>query len=164
MKVAVISDVHGNMAYLDKAKEVIDEEAIESVICCGDIQTDEVFRELDSWKNKVYLVLGNADKELSHKLEVGILYPENMEVFSDFGVINLAKKKIAFCHYDFLARKLAGEKKYDLIFYGHTHTPWEEQIGQTKMLNPGEIAAQFGKATFAVYDLAAMRARLVLLQ
>ena len=163
MKIALMSDIHGNMPYLYKAKEVIDLEKIETIICCGDIQTEEVFHELDSWTQKVYLSLGNADFELDNKLDSGIIYPNKLEYFKDFGVLNLEKRKIAFTHYDFYARKLASEGKYDLVFYGHTHTPWEERIGTTVILNPGEITAQFGKPTFAIYDLKEMKARLVLL-
>ncbi|MEI7690402.1 MAG: YfcE family phosphodiesterase [bacterium] len=163
MKIAVISDIHGNLAYLAKAKEIIDSEKIKTVICCGDIQTEEAFWELDSWLQKVYLALGNADFELNSNLDSGLIYPTKLEFFKDFGVINLEKKKLAFTHYDFYARKLASEGKYDIVFYGHTHTPWEERIDKTVILNPGEIAAQFGKPTFAIYDLKEMKAKLVLL-
>lgn len=163
MKIAIISDIHGNMAYLEAAKERIDREKIKIVICCGDAQDEEVFFELDSWKQEVYLSLGNADFHLKNKLESGLIWPEKLKYFADFGVINLDGKKIAFCHYDFLARKLAESGKYDLIFFGHTHTPWEEKIGKTLLLNPGEITAQYGKPTFAIYDLIKMKAELIVL-
>ena len=163
MKIAVISDIHGNEAYLAKAKQIIVKEQIKTVICCGDIQSEEMFHELDTWKQKVYFSLGNADKELERKLESGILYPEKLRYYSDFGMVNLAGKKIAFCHYDFFAKKLAETQKYDLVFYGHTHTPWEEKIGKTTLLNPGEITAQFGKPTFAIYNLEKMKAKLIFL-
>ncbi len=163
MKIAIISDVHGNLAYLKKAKSIIDRERITTVICCGDIQNEDVFCELDHWPQKVYLALGNADKVIAEKLESGLIFPEKLKYFNDFGAINLEKKKIAFTHYDFYAKKLALEAKYDLVFYGHTHTPWEEKIGRTIMINPGEITAHFGKPTFAIYDLTRMKARLLLL-
>lgn len=163
MKIAIISDVHGNMAYLETAKKIINEEEIKVVLCCGDIQTEEVFAELNSWEGNIYLALGNADHALKDKLAKGIIYPEKMEVFSDFGVINIGGTKIAFCHYDFFARKLAENGKYDIVFYGHTHTPWEEKIGKTKLINPGEITAQFGKSSFAIYDLKAEKAELKIL-
>ena len=163
MKIAVISDIHGNMAYLARAKGIIDREKIKTVICCGDIQTEEVLADLDSWSQKVLLVLGNADKDLAARLEGGLLYPERLTIYKDFGVINLAGKKIAFTHYDFFARKLATESKYDLVFYGHTHTPWKEKISRTVIINPGEVSAQFGKPSFAIYDLKNMVAKLILI-
>ena len=163
MKIAIISDIHGNLAYLEKAKIIIDKYKITTVICCGDIQTEEVFYELDKWSQRVYLVLGNADFELDQKLISGFIVPQNIQLFRNFGKITLNKNKIAFTHYDTSAKKIALEGKYNFVFYGHTHTPWEEVINKTLVLNPGEISAQFGKPTFAIYDLANMTAKLILL-
>jgi len=163
MKIAVISDIHGNMAYLERAKAIIDIEKLEIVICCGDIQDEDCFKTLDSWKQKVYIALGNADYKIRESLGRGTLWAEHAEVFLDYGVLNVDGAKIAYCHYDSLAKKLAQDERFDIIFYGHTHTPWEEKIGKTVLLNPGEITAQFGKPTFAIYDLKTMKAELKLL-
>lgn len=163
MKIAIISDIHGNMAYLERAKQIIDKEKLEIIVCCGDIQEIEVFKELDSWKPKTYLALGNADYHIRDLLNRGLTWAEHMEVFLDFGVLNIDGCKIAFCHYDFLGRKLAESGKYNAVFYGHTHTPWEEKIGKTIFLNPGEITAQFGKATMAIFDTKTLKSKLVLI-
>lgn len=163
MKIAVISDIHGNMAYLERAKPIIDAEKLEIVICCGDIQDEDCFKSLDNWKQKVYIALGNADYKIRESLGLGTLLAEHAEVSLDYGVLNIDGAKIAYCHYDSLAKKLAQDGRFDIIFYGHTHTPWEEKIGHTVLLNPGEITAQFGKPTFAIYDLKTMKAELKLL-
>lgn len=163
MKIAVISDIHGNMAYLERAKEIIDKENIKTVICCGDIQDSEVFLDLDTWKQKVYISLGNADFAIRQKLDSGLLWAENIEYFIDFGVVNLEDKKIAFTHYPIVAEKLAETDKYDIVFYGHDHRPWERKIGSTILLNPGEIQARDGKPTFAVFDLKKMIGKLEIL-
>lgn len=163
MKIAIISDIHGNDAYLAKAKAIIDAEKLEIVICCGDIQDEECFKELDSWKQKVYIALGNADYKIRESLHRGTLYAEHAEVVLEYGILNIGGAKIAYCHYDHSAKKLAESGKFDIVFYGHTHTPWEEKIGKTVLLNPGEITAQFGKPTFAIYDLAGMKGELKIL-
>jgi putative phosphoesterase len=163
MKIAVISDIHGNMAYLDRTKEVIDQKHIETVICCGDIGDEEAFLDLDSWKQDVYVAFGNADFAIKNKLDSGLLWSEKLKYFDDFGVVNLEKKKIAFTHYPLFAKKLAETGKYTIVFYGHNHKPWEEKIGQTVMLNPGEIQARDGRPTFAIYDLGKMKAELEIL-
>jgi putative phosphoesterase len=161
MKIAVISDIHSNMGNIALAKKIIDEEKIRTVICCGDIQSEEVFRELDSWKQQVYLALGNVDKELERKLDAGLIWPEHLKYYPDYGEMTIAGKKVAFCHFKVRAFKLAEKQKWDIIFYGHTHTPWEEKVGKTILLNPGEITRHFGKPTFAIYDFAKMKAKLV---
>ena len=42
--------------------------------------------------------------------------------------------------------------QFNLVFHGHTHKAWEEKINETRMINPGELAGQFYKPTFAIYD------------
>ena len=99
MKIAILSDIHSNMNNLVLVKKAIDEQKIKTVICCGDIQSKEVFQELDSWKQNVYLSLGNVDKELERQLEAGLIWPERLKYFPDFGELKLEGKKIAFCHF-----------------------------------------------------------------
>ena len=55
-------------------------------------------------------------------------------------------------HFPAEAKKMAQSGKYDLVFYGHTHRAWDEKVGNCHMINPGELAGQFYKSTFAVYD------------
>jgi putative phosphoesterase len=163
MKIAVVSDIHGNMAYLAKAKTIIDEQKLEIVVCCGDIQDEEAFLELDSWEQKVYIAFGNADYAIRENLGHGSLLAKHVEVFLDYGVLNIGGTKLAFCHYSKYAEKLAESGRFDIVFYGHDHKPWERKIGRTVMLNPGEIQARDGRPTFAIYDLAHMKAELKIL-
>ena len=66
--------------------------------------------------------------------------------------VELGGKLIAFAHFPDMAKKLAQSGKFDLVFYGHTHRPWDEKVNKCHMINPGELAGQFNKPTFAVYD------------
>lgn len=153
MKVAVLSDVHSNLVNLTKARKIIEEAKVEAVFCCGDIQTEDVLIEFKRWKMPVYIVWGNADFSLREKFSAGDLDQGHVQSFEDYGEVELSQKKIAFTHYDELARKLAGTRKYDLVFYGHTHTPWISHQEETALINPGEIAGQFGPASLALCDL-----------
>ncbi len=164
MRIAVLSDIHGNLAYLEMAKKIIDTEKLELVVVCGDIQDVETLQELDGWKQHVYIVLGNADYEIRYKLDAGLIWTERAEIFLDFGVLNIGGAKIAFCHYPRMAERLAEENKFDIVFYGHTHKPWEEKKGKTVLLNPGEIQARDGRPTFAIYDISKMKAELKILK
>jgi hypothetical protein len=87
------------------------------------------------------------DKERDFPIKKDLKFPQ-LKVYSDYGSI----KKIAFTHFPEIARKLSETKKYDIVFYGHTHKPWEENIGKTRMVNPGNLAGIFYKATFAIYN------------
>lgn len=163
MKIAVISDIHGNMPYLAKAKEIIEAEKLEIVICCGDVQDEEALLELDTWKQKVYIAFGNADYAIRENMDRGMLLAKHLEVFLDYGVLNIGGTKLAFCHYPKYAEKLAESGRFDVVFYGHDHKPWEKKVGRTVMLNPGELQARDGHPTFAIYDLAHMKAELKIL-
>lgn len=151
------------MAYLAKAKAIIDEQKLEIVVCCGDIQDEEAFLELDSWSQKVYVAFGNADYAIRENMGRGKLLTQHVEAFLDYGVLNIGGTKLAFCHYPLFADKLAESGRYDVVFYGHDHKPWEKKIGRTVLLNPGELQARDGRPTFAIYDLAKMKAELKIL-
>ena len=76
------------------------------------------------------------------------------------GGIAAEGKKIGIVHFPGEAKKMAQSGKFDLVFYGHTHRPWDEKVPVLSgaegdgchMINPGELAGQFYKPTFAIYD------------
>lgn len=138
MKFAVVSDTHNNMANFRKAIEWIKKQKIQLILHCGDISSQEAINEAkELFGGEIKFVKGNGD----HLLDL----PNKMEI--EFG-----GKKIAFCHFPDMAKKLAQSGKFDLVFYGHTHRAWDEKVGNCHMINPGELAGQFYKPTFAVYN------------
>jgi len=153
MKIAVLSDIHSNLVNLSKVRTAIEEEKVAAVFCCGDIQTEDVLIEFKRWKMPIYLCWGNADIALREKTENNELDHGHVKISDEYGEAEIRKRKIAFTHTDELARKLAGMKKYDLVFYGHTHTPWISVQEETTLVNPGEVAGHFGPATFALCEL-----------
>lgn len=157
MKIAVFSDIHDNLVRWEEAAKIIKTEKIKIGICCGDIgDLDTVGKVAGSFET-LYLALGNMDFKLIDRTG---LFPENIKSSPDFGEVELKKRKIAFVHRNVDAKELAETGRYDIIFYGHTHTPWEEKLDKAILLNPGEVAGQFGKATFAIYDLYKNKAEL----
>ena len=150
MKFAIISDTHDNFANLKKALLWIQKEKIDIVLHCGDIcrketidDAQKIFKGPSSAKGfgeakEIKFVKGNGDFGLDD-------IPEAMELL-------LGDKKIFFNHYPDISKKMAQTGNYDLVFYGHTHRPWMEDVGKCKLVNPGELAGQRYKPTFAVYD------------
>jgi len=156
MLIAVLSDIHGNVENLKRARKETEEAAI--YICCGDIQDEEVLEEFAAWKQPVYLAWGNADVIVREKK-----LPKNVKAF-EVGELEIDKLLIGFVHFDFAAVEMANEGKYDVIFYGHTHTPWIKKMGKTTIINPGEIAGQFGKPSFALFDTKKLEPQLKVLE
>lgn len=150
MKIAVISDSHNNSAHLAKTAEWLKKENINIIIHCGDVQSPEELKEFsDNFSGKIYLSLGNSDdSDFSDLAEKS----QKIIIFKEVGELEIDGKKIAFCHMPETAKETASSGKYNIVFYGHTHKPWEEMINNCKLANPGNLAGIFYKATFAVYD------------
>ncbi len=139
MKIAIASDTHDNMANFNKVINFLNNEKIDVMLHCGDICNQSTIDEsVKNFNGKIIFVRGNGDFDLDS-------VPETME-------IELGGKKIFFNHYPDVAKKMAESGKYDLVFYGHTHRPWEEKVGDCRLVNPGEVAGQRYKPCFAIYD------------
>ena len=139
MKFAIISDTHDNLKRFEKTLNWLNKKNIQLVLHCGDISTQDTINQANKiFKGEIKFVKGNADYRLDD-------LPEKMEIEID-------KKKIGFTHFPDIAKKMAKSEKFDLVFYGHTHKPWEEKVGNCRLINPGELAGQLYKPTFAIYD------------
>jgi hypothetical protein len=138
MKIAIVSDTHNNLVNFKKAIDWANKNDIRMILHCGDIQTQEIIDESrKTFKGKIEFVKGNGDYDLD--------LPPKMELEID-------SKKIVFCHFPEIAKEQALSGKFDVVFYGHTHKPWEEVLNNCRLANPGELAGQLFKPTFAVYD------------
>jgi len=118
---------------------------------CGDIGSLESLKEsLVDFKGEFLGVFGNMDKSFKIGIEE---YNKirGVKMSEDIFETVIDKKKIAITHFPDGAKKLAQSGKFDLVFYGHTHRAWDEKIGECHMINPGELAGQFYKPTFAIY-------------
>lgn len=178
MKIAIISDTHGNVANFRKIVDWLNKENIQTILHCGDIGSPESLKEsladfkgspptnfdlktggqklnfkLDSKLvgGKFFGVFGNMDKDFKFLIEEYNKIPR-VKINEVFLETEIGKRKIAITHFPSEAKKLAESSKYDLVFYGHTHRPWEEKIGNCRLINPGESAGQFYKPTFAIFD------------
>lgn len=161
MRLAVLSDIHDNVTRLEEALTICRHEKIEICICCGDLGQLETLTKLAEDFRHVYLALGNADYGLLNKTG---LFPDNVTWSEDVLIEEIEGKRIAVAHHDHEAKDLAQLEKFDVVFYGHTHTPWEKMVGKTILLNPGEVSGQFGQASFAIFDTDIMKAELKLLK
>jgi len=164
MKLAIISDTHDNLPNFKKAMEWLKKQGIDTVIHCGDACAPATLREvLKDFSGTVYFVFGNVDGDLYRITKLSYEELPNLKVCGEMGELEIEGKKIAFCHFPEFAKGLAHSQKYDLVFYGHTHKPWEEtlhqsklgtgqEIGKCRLVNPGNLSGWPYKATFAIYD------------
>lgn len=139
MKIAIVSDTHNNWPNFEKAINWIKGQGIGLILHCGDIQSKDIISQAKNlFAGEIKFVKGNADHDLQD-------LPEKTELKID-------SKRIAFMHFPDEARKLVESGNFNIVFYGHKHKAWEEMVGNCKLVNPGELAGQFFKPTFAVYE------------
>ncbi len=170
MKIAIISDIHDNLANLKRFLELAKELGIESIICCGDVTTPETLEELvKNFTGTIKLVCGNAEIRREEFFDVAKRC-QNLEVFAEKGEWEIEGLKLAFIHRPDRVRGLSGpsvdKESHQFIFYGHTHQPWIRIVpedgpsgavqgpssGTTIAANPGTLGGFSTTPTFAILD------------
>ncbi|HPT08335.1 MAG TPA: YfcE family phosphodiesterase [bacterium] len=150
MKVAIISDLHDNLATLDIFFKMIATEDINKIICCGDVTNSETLKKLaTTFNQEIYLIKGNAEIYLESDLKKY----KNINYLNRFGICQLGNFKAGLCHEPaFIKDILNQEKNIDFIFYGHTHKPWQSMKNKAILINPGTLGGVFQKPSFAIWD------------
>ena len=159
MRLAIVADSHDNILNIKKTLHWLNKEKIKLLIHCGDLTSKKTFKVLaKNFSGKIFLSFGNADN--FEKIFRQKSFNDRCFFYHDFGRMKVGKKFIAFTHLPKIAKKLAKSGEYDLVFYGHTHKPWlkvlKVKVGDkfkiVRLVNPGNLAGLFYKATFALFD------------
>lgn len=124
VKIILVSDNHGDAAPLDFVRDKY--RGAQYFIHCGDA-------ELPTWMLGGFsIVQGNNDgyKQFPDRL---IMPVGEHQIYICHG-----HRDMFFGHVDMLAEK-AKENKCDLVFFGHTHIPFDAEIDGIRLVNPGSI-------------------------
>ncbi|ADH84989.1 metallophosphoesterase [Desulfurivibrio alkaliphilus] len=152
MRIAVISDTHDHIANLRAAVTYCNSYQVGLIIHCGDLVSPFMLSELAAFGGAVHLVYGNnpGDKHLISQF-CGTRFP-GLTHHGDFGALEAAGLKFAFTHYPQLARGMAAQGNFDVVCCGHNHRYQVEKIGETLLINPGELLGKDDQPGFAVLD------------
>ncbi|MDP2684290.1 MAG: YfcE family phosphodiesterase [bacterium] len=164
MKIGIISDTHDNVPNLEKALTWMKKNKVEALIHCGDLCAPGVLINVlaPQFSGPIHMVFGNVeDRDLLPKKVESF---DHVIHYGDVGKFEIDGHIIGCVHYPEEAKKMAETGKYDLVFYGHSHKPWEEKINNARVINPGTLAGLFQKATFAVYDTKTEKLELKILE
>lgn len=164
MKIAIISDTHDNLPNIEKVINHINKQSITEMIHCGDVCAPYTMVQIaKKFIGNINLCLGNVDGDPFRMLqEVHNGAAPNVTIHQEIGEFKLAGKKIAINHFPDIATKLAKSGEYDIVFYGHSHKPWEEMINVTRLVNPGNVANLVNPPSFAIYDTESDELELIL--
>jgi uncharacterized protein len=158
MKIAVISDIHDNLANLEIFLAFAKQQGLQAIFCCGDVTNDDTIEALVAgFAGSVYLVRGNADN-----FSNGVTAP-NLHYLGRVGLVELDGHRFGLCHEPFLIPKVLEKGACEAVFYGHTHKPWESVEYGVRAINPGPLGGMFMMATAAVFDTTTGQAELKLL-
>jgi hypothetical protein len=153
MLISILSDIHDNLANLEKCLTWSKNNKIEKVIFCGDTTTIETAAYLAAnFSGEIFVVRGNI--EIYDETELAGY--KNINYCGEIGLAEIGGLNIGFCHEPEKITKILAlaPAAPDFIFYGHTHKPWLEKRGTTNVVNPGNVASVWHQATFATLDTA----------
>lgn len=184
--IVVISDIHDNLPNLSNALTYTNSIKASALFVLGDVTNADTLKYIGkNFPRDIYLVSGNmevCDLEAEAKK-----YPQIHYLGRQGGIIKIGQHTVGLCHEPFLIdnllchpeRSRSGVKDPtttpSIIFYGHTHKPWEETISlpaavgglgrglptakkeesggnAIKLINPGNLANTFYAPSFAVWD------------
>lgn len=149
MKIAILSDIHDNQVNLEKALKWCSGNKIETLLACGDMASNETIEMISKgFSGQLHFVKGN----MCFFNEKYIASLENINYHGVVARIKLGDKWIGLCHQPYLLPKVLEKGDCDIVFYGHTHRPWEEVKQGVRFVNPGTLSGMFMTSTFAVYD------------
>lgn len=158
MRLAVLSDTHGNLAHTRAAAAVLRGLQCELVLHCGDVGGPTVIDLLAEWP--VHWVAGNVDYDEGELARTAAQYPGHVW-HGRLGEMELAGRRLALLHGDDFRslELLIRGQQHDVICHGHTHVVRQEQIGRTLVLNPGALH-RAARHTLAELDLQTLAVRL----
>jgi len=140
-KVLVVSDIHDNLEALAKLKLVTLKENYDLVVFLGDFTSPFTLRELLSFASRLVGVFGNndGDKALLKSLAPQLVDQPLEEVLEGWRVFlmhGFKDQKLT----EKVVYSLCASGFYDVILYGHTHTPKINTVNNCLTVNPGTLS------------------------
>jgi uncharacterized protein len=155
MKIAILSDIHDQIPKLHAALALVRDRGAEVVICCGDLCSPFIAKELgQGFSGPIHIVFGNNDGDRFRIASNAARFP-NLQFHGEYVELELAGRRFSVNHFDQVGRAIARGQQHDVVCFGHNHRFEIASHGRTLLVNPGEIYGGLtGQSTFAVYDTA----------
>ncbi|MFC1703285.1 metallophosphoesterase [Candidatus Omnitrophota bacterium] len=150
MKLGLIADTHDNLTQIEKAVKLFNRKKVDLVLHAGDYVAPfslNVFKKLSC---DYVGVFGNNDGEVK-----GLTLKSKGRIKKAPRTLREAGRWILLTH-DINKINL-GNRKYDLVVYGHSHEKAVEKKDGILFVNPGECSGWLnGSSSVAVIDLDTM--------
>ena len=151
MKIGIISDTHDHIDNIKIFVGIFKENSVELILHAGDVCSPFVLESFRGAGCPMKISFGNNDGDRPLLIKWG---SDFAEFFSRPHSFDIGGKYIALMHEPDFLDEVVSCGKYDLVVYGHTHSPDTRVEGSTRVINPGEACGWLrGKASAVCYDL-----------
>ena len=156
MRVAIISDTHDHITNLRAAVTYCNSYGVSMIIHCGDLISPFMLPEIARFGGAVHLIYGNnpGDQHLISQW-CGIKFP-SITHHGVLGAVEAGGIKLAFTHYPEMARGIAHQGNFEVVCCGHNHRYAVERIGNSLLINPGELLGKDGQPVFCILETATL--------
>jgi putative phosphoesterase len=152
VRVAALYDVHGNLRALEAVLAEVEREAIEQIVCGGDLlnaaDDEACLSLLEGLGDRVTYLRGNADRAASGFADVVAAWPLTAEL----DVEGLGH--VVFCHAtpasdEELVTRLTPDEDLRMIFeaavtvVGHTHVQYDRRVDGIRVVNAGSVGMPY---------------------
>jgi len=154
MRIAVLSDTHDHILNLRSAVTYCNSYSVQMLIHCGDLISPFMLAELGKFSGAVHFIYGNnvGDQHIISQ-SCGTKFP-NITHHGTLGAVEAGGLKIAFNHYPLMARGMAQQGGFDVVCCGHNHKYKVEHVGDTLMINPGQLMGKDSQPGFCILETA----------
>ena len=157
MLVGIMSDSHDDMERIDAAVEFFNSKGVAHVLHSGDLISPFTFELLGGIKAEFTAIFGNNDGD-----HVLLKEKSGDRVNTQPFQVEIAGRKIVMVHEPAAVEALAKSGEYDVVIYGHTHTPEMRKVGHALVINPGKTARLHkGESTVALLDTETLKAEII---
>lgn len=152
MKIAIISDTHDNVYNVLAIRQLILAEGVDAIVHCGDLTDASILGYFGDFQ--LYYTFGNCDLSYIVSDELH-LQGDRIQAGNELSLdLNGKRIYVTHGHIDGCLEKALASGDYDYIFHGHTHRFVDEQIGTTRIINPGALGGKkVDTLSFAFLDL-----------
>ena len=152
MRIAVMSDTHDQISHIRRAVAMIKSADCGMIIHCGDFVAPFMLKELEAAGLPVHGVFGNNDGDQYLLTKHSLTLYQNITLHGAFGQLDVEGCRIAFLHDGIIAEDIAAGGRYNIVCYGHYHVYTHKNIGETLMINPGELLGKDDLPGFCIVD------------
>ena len=157
MLIGILSDTHDDMSAIRRAVDTFNTRGVSHVIHAGDLVSPFTFELFSTLQCNMTAIFGNndGDRVLLKQNSKGNIHPQPF-------LMTFNEKRIVVVHEPDLVDALADSGHFDLVIYGHTHTPDVRKINTTLIINPGKTALLHkGKSSIALLESEKMETEII---